>query len=385
MIARLFVAGLLLSVLLTPVAALAAKPKPASDVVLTDLEAPPACEWRRSAKRPDATPSLYCPDGDKGLAYARKPDGFSVTTLPAARAGDPGAMNTLGVFFLTTTAPVQNAAMGQDWLTKAAAAGSREAAFNLGVAFTDGKVLTRDPAAATSWFRKAAELGDGPAMINLAGQLLAGETGAADDAEALRLVRAASALNLPEADYDLGMMTSLGRGVPRDQALALTLFRKAAEGKSAAAAWRLALAYEAGDGVAADPEAALAWMRKAEGRGVALAILILDLSPMMMGARAPALYAEQAKKGDGKAQMTLGLMVLNGKGVAKDPALAARLFRAAADQGYPLAATLLARQYADGVGVERDPMQALAWYRKGLTPFHTRTWAAFESMRTSKG
>jgi TPR repeat protein len=383
-IARLLVASLLLPVLLTPGAALAAKPKPPTEVVLTDVEAPPACEWRRSVKRPDATPSLYCPDGDKGLRYARKPQGFGVTTLPDARAGDPKAMNILGVYFFTTEPPVQNAATGQDWLVKAAAAGSVDATFNLGVALTDGKALTKDPAAAAGWFRKAADLGDGQAMINLAGQLLSGETGAADDAEALRLVKAATALNLPEADYDLAMMTSLGRGVPRDQPAALDLFRKAAEGKSAAAAWRLALAYQAGDGVEADPEAALTWMRKAEGRGIALAIVILDLNRLMLGARAPAVIGEDARKGDGKAQMTLGLMLLDGKGVAKDPALAAKLFRAAADQGYPLAATLLARQYADGVGVERDPLQALAWYRKGLARGYAEPWAAFTGMRTAK-
>lgn len=384
MTARLFVASLLLPMLLTVSPAQAAKPPPPTEVVLTDVEAPPACEWRRSARRPDATPSLYCPDGERGLTYARKPQGFTVATLPDARAGDPQAMNTLGVFFLTTAAPVQNAATGQDWLVKAAAAGSVDAAFNLGVALTDGKALPKDPAAAAGWFRKAADLGDGQAMINLAGQLLSGETGAADDAEALRLVRAASALNLPEADYDLAMMTSLGRGVPRDQPAALDLFRKAAEAKSAAAAWRLSLAYEAGDGVEADPEAALTWMRKAEGRGIALAIVILDLNRIMLGGRAAATIGEQARKGDGKSQLTLGLMLLDGKGVAKDPALAARLFRAAADQGYPLGATLLARQYADGVGVERDPAQALAWYRKGLARFYADPWAAFTGMRSGK-
>ncbi len=49
--------------------------------------------------------------------------------------------------------------------------------------------------------------------------------------------------------------------------------------------------------------------------------------------------------------------------MAKDEAAAARLFRQAADRGNAIAQNRLARLYAYGRGLYRDPVKAAAWHR----------------------
>ena len=70
-----------------------------------------------------------------------------------------------------------------------------------------------------------------------------------------------------------------------------------------------------------------------------------------------------AKDSQSESLYTLGLKYLDGHGVKKNAAKAYRLFKQAANRGYPRAEYQLGIMYRDGNGVARDKKEALKWFR----------------------
>ena len=71
-----------------------------------------------------------------------------------------------------------------------------------------------------------------------------------------------------------------------------------------------------------------------------------------------------AEQGLAEAQIVLGAMYFQGRGVAQDYKQTGAWFRKAAEQGDADAQRLLGIMYDIGVGVVQDYKQAAAWYRK---------------------
>ena len=72
----------------------------------------------------------------------------------------------------------------------------------------------------------------------------------------------------------------------------------------------------------------------------------------------------KAKQGDAAAQYNLGVCYYNGIGVEKDYVEAVKWYRKAADQGRARAQSTLGVRYANGEGVEKDYVEAVKWFRK---------------------
>ncbi|TXJ02059.1 MAG: sel1 repeat family protein, partial [Aquabacterium sp.] len=68
--------------------------------------------------------------------------------------------------------------------------------------------------------------------------------------------------------------------------------------------------------------------------------------------------------GHADAQYNLGVMYDNGQGVDKDPAQAVDWYRKAAEQGHTRAQVNLGVMYENGQGVGKDPTQAVDWHLK---------------------
>ena len=68
-----------------------------------------------------------------------------------------------------------------------------------------------------------------------------------------------------------------------------------------------------------------------------------------------------AEQGDAGAQLNLATCYLNGGGVEQDPVEAVAWYRKAAEQGHEWAQVLLAVFYANGEGVPQDYVQAHKW------------------------
>ena len=71
-----------------------------------------------------------------------------------------------------------------------------------------------------------------------------------------------------------------------------------------------------------------------------------------------------AVQGNISAQNILGIMYMNGRGVAQDGAEAVKWYRKSADQGNALGQALLGTMYRTGIGVAQDGAEAVKWYRK---------------------
>lgn len=74
-----------------------------------------------------------------------------------------------------------------------------------------------------------------------------------------------------------------------------------------------------------------------------------------------------AEQGHAEAQMTLGAMSMEGRGVPRDDAEAARWLRRAAEQGHAEAQLVLGLMYVEGRGVSRDYVQAHKWFDLAAT------------------
>ena len=81
-------------------------------------------------------------------------------------------------------------------------------------------------------------------------------------------------------------------------------------------------------------------------------------------AKAMDLYSEAAERGDTAAQLNLGYMYLDGRGVEQSDEAAVRWFRESAEQGNVFAQNDMGILYLDGRGVEQSDTEAVAWFRK---------------------
>jgi TPR repeat protein len=105
---------------------------------------------------------------------------------------------------------------------------------------------------------------------------------------------------------------------------------------------------------------------------IAILAALLLLSGLLVGCDKPndpiqtKLQETKAKadEGDAVAQCDLGFMYIDGQGVTKDYAEAAKWLRKAADQNNALAQYNLGAAYASGSGVVKDETEALKWFRK---------------------
>jgi TPR repeat protein len=81
-------------------------------------------------------------------------------------------------------------------------------------------------------------------------------------------------------------------------------------------------------------------------------------------ATAAAVFTQLAEGGDPQAQHNLGLLYLEGKGVARDDAQAMFWYRKSADQGFASSQFDVGLMFEDGEGVPADAAAAIAWYTK---------------------
>ena len=84
-------------------------------------------------------------------------------------------------------------------------------------------------------------------------------------------------------------------------------------------------------------------------------------------------YRLAAEQGYAAAQVNLGVMYANGRGVLKDFAAAVKWYRLAAEQGDAAAQFNLGVRYADGQGVLKDDAEAVKCRLSKATPQHSST------------
>ena len=117
----------------------------------------------------------------------------------AAQAGDPLAMNNMGMAYATGDGVPKDAAKARELFAKAADANSTEAMFNLALMTSEGDGGPKDEAAARSLFEKAAARDHVGAMERAGAYALAGRGGPKDEAAAKNYFEKAAALGSESA------------------------------------------------------------------------------------------------------------------------------------------------------------------------------------------
>lgn len=168
------------------------------------------------------------------------------------------------------------------------------------------------------------------------------------------------------AQNALGRLYREGRAMPADYAKARHWYGRAAAAGDARAIYQLGLMEELGQGGAKDDAAAIGHYRRAAETGLVAAQARLGLALARTGQTSEAVtwLTRAAEAGDATAANNLGVILEQGKGVAKDPAQAARWYRQAAEAGDRVAQNNLGVLYRDGRGVEKNLDEALRWFRR---------------------
>lgn len=130
--------------------------------------------------------------------------------------------------------------------------------------------------------------------------------------------------------------------------------------------FQLGCLYEHGDGVRKSQKKALSYYQKAAKKGSAAGLYRCGLELAAKGDHkgAYSCYQQAADVYYPEAHNALGMALLTGKGVKKDPATSARHFRRAAESGLAIAQFNLANAYDNGEGLPQDYGEAAFWYRK---------------------
>lgn len=325
----------------------------------------------------------------------------------------------------------RRASTAEHYLGIAARGGSGEAAMLLANAYSEGKLVPKDLAAAARWANEASALGvpeatallarlqpaapaepiqpvllpmpvpllgtpqsAPPASTTVAGAFNVTPQGAtqvlaappipapASDAETTRLreleaQNAELAAKLTALQQQVEQLAPVAKAEPKTQATATVTApapRSVAAATAPAPAPAIAADASSTTAAAADAEPA-----KASGPDIGERIRSLfrrQPSPNEKGLAAHAagnypeasvFFARAARSGDVDAMNNLGMLYLQGKGVAQNRAKAMELFRQAASEGHAVAARNIAYMYHHGLGVSQDLARATMWVRHANT------------------
>ena len=153
-----------------------------------------------------------------------------------------------------------------------------------------------------------------------------------------------------------------------DQLRAEAAVRKAAKAGNAEAQFRLGVMYGNGDGVELDYQQARSWFEKAAAQGHENALITLawmfanGTGVEVDEERSRNLYLQAAERGSAKAQYVVATMYRFAQyGLTKDTSRAVEWYLKAADQGMPTAQLALGKLLMEGKGVVRDDAAALQW------------------------
>jgi TPR repeat protein/serine/threonine protein kinase len=264
-----------------------------------------------------------------------------------ADAGDPIAMESLGVLYRAGKGVAQDYTQAREWFEKAAEEGNPAALTNLGELYGNGYGVPRQYAKAFECSREGAEAGNVIGMTNFGLLLKNPPKGSEDDEKAHQWFQKAADIGDPVAMSNLGLLYEQGEGVGRDYTKARECYQKVANAGDAIAMTLLGSLYENGKGIGRDDAKAREWYQKAADAG----------------------YANAAND--------VGLLYEHGNGVSRDDAKAREWYQKAADGGYVIAMINLALLYEEGKGGARDEVKAQEWYQKAAEAGRTIATADF--------
>lgn len=193
-----------------------------------------------------------------------------------------------------------------------------------------------------------------------------------DYKNALIVHQKGEAKNVPACIFGLGGLYYWGCGVPKDYTKAFHCYKRAADLDVLVAMHELGIMLTKGVGTECNYQEAIYWLRKAAEKGYADSMVCLgDIYENAVDfphdySLAMNWYEKAAEKGSGEAEWRLGLMYLEGKGVAKNTEDAMKHFLESINQ-YSESETSMYKMgnlYSDGSLGKVNPSLAVEWWSK---------------------
>jgi TPR repeat protein len=178
----------------------------------------------------------------------------------AAAAGDPEAMNNLGILYYKGLGFKQDVKQAEAWYLRAAHLGYTNAQFNLGNLYFNGDGIDQNLTEAARWYTAAARANHLRAQYYLAQMYEHGDGVKEDHATALNWYVKSADGGLPEAKYVVGRMLLTGDGLQKDQPKALGYLLDAASAGVPHARALLGQAYADGLGTEPNLVEAYVWL-----------------------------------------------------------------------------------------------------------------------------
>lgn len=253
-----------------------------------------------------------------------------------------------------------------DIFAREAEAGRAGAVFALGYMHQQGLGVVRSLAVAQSFYRQAASMGSIPAMYNLAVLQLAHDPASA---EGLKMLGKAAELGSGRAALALGRSIAEGPEAAQKTAEAEQWMRKAlaAPDTKDEAAFMLGILLDpALKGEAKRAPESRQLLQSAADAGYQPAMLVIAdilIRDKATASKATELLRQASAKGSPEADFRLGVIALEGRLEAPDPAKAVPFFQSAGEKGHALAGNQLATMYQEAKGVKADPAKAYEWFR----------------------
>ncbi len=248
--------------------------------------------------------------------------------------------------------------------------GQARAQAMLGIIYDNGLGVPEDDAGAVKWYRMAADQGDTNGQYKLGIMYGEGQGVAVDHAEAAKWYRMAADQGDERAQASLGLMYLNGDGVPQDYVLAHMWSNLAAsqEDEGAISLRELVAGRMTPEQIAEAQKLAREWAPNSPSISLASPLAAEDFEAGMeayqSGDYAAALgrLRPLAEHGHAEAQFNLGLMYVNGQGVAQDHTEAMKWYREAAEQELATAQYNLGLMYGLGQGVPQNFVMAHMWW-----------------------
>lgn len=266
----------------------------------------------------------------KALLECDAPENSFGWNYRLAVTGDAEAQCQVGICYFNGDGIEKNIQKAIEWYRKAAEQGHADAQNRLGVRYDRGEGIEENTTIAAAWFRKAAEQGHAKAQFNLGWAYYTGRGVSEDDTQAVYWFSQAANQGHIKAQYMLGICYLNGFGVSENQAQGAIWLRQAANHGDADAQYRLGICFIDGEGVSQDDEAGIIWLEKA------------------------------AKQDHLDAQVLLSSLMI--KKDLVDTAI--KWIQKAASQNHSLAQYFMGMCYASGLGIEKNPVEAVFWYKK---------------------
>lgn len=285
--------------------------------------------------------------------------------------------------------------------------GELGAEFRLANAYLHGDGVPQNEAMAAKWFRKAADQGDPAAENQIANMYRSGIGVPRDKEEAFRWYQKAARHGNPAGMFNLATCYYNGDGVGSNEFIAYSWFLLAQDAgntsaddavkrsatsmsanDTADALTRISEMYSKGQELPKDDAQSLRWLRKAAEINSRAKVMLA--ARLLTGPEADQHYAEvmqlcqSAATHDANAQRCVASLYRRGLGVPKDPAEALKWYKKAADLRNGLAAADLGEMYASGEGTKVDRPEAFVMFveadKLGVKGALQKAWTVYQQM-----